>query len=128
LWLDCNTEQSVANAIGIDQKTAHNWIKEFSANADFSLAPASRQHFDIWQFQTSDKSAGQQSYFGASQGCAGKDTGFLGAARKRDGRYQIAGRRHFAPTPPVPPVLSAASTSAGAELPRMARFRSFVTG
>ena len=38
---------------------------EFAANAENSEAPTSRQHFDIWQFATSDKTAGAQSYFGA---------------------------------------------------------------
>jgi hypothetical protein len=33
---------------------------EFCQNYQNS-APVSRQHFDIWQFQTSDKTAGQQS-------------------------------------------------------------------
>ena len=66
LWLDCLSERETAEQLGVDQKTAHNWIKEFSANADFSLPPASRQHFDVWQFATADKTAGAQSYFGAA--------------------------------------------------------------
>lgn len=59
LWLDCLSQDAIGDAIGVDQKTVHNWLKEKTADADFSLAPASRQHFDVWQFTTSDKDSGQ---------------------------------------------------------------------
>jgi hypothetical protein len=40
-------------------------LDRITANAEFRSPSVSRQHFDIWQFQTSDKDSGQQSYFGA---------------------------------------------------------------
>jgi transcriptional regulator with XRE-family HTH domain len=58
MWLDCATQGDIAEAIGIDQATISRWINAKSASADFALAPASRQNFDIWQFQTADKESG----------------------------------------------------------------------
>jgi DNA modification methylase len=66
LWLDCLSIRDIAKLVdGPNEDTIGKWISEKSANTDFSDAPASRQHFDIWQFNSSDKDAGQQSYFGA---------------------------------------------------------------
>jgi transcriptional regulator with XRE-family HTH domain len=66
MHLDCLAQAEIAERIGVDQKTISNWLKELSASADFSLPPESRQHFDVWQFPTTDRDAGgQQSYFGA---------------------------------------------------------------
>ncbi len=65
LHLDCQSDVEIGEALNVTDKTAKQYYSEFSANADFSDAPASRQHFDIWQFPTSDKDSGQQSYFGA---------------------------------------------------------------
>jgi hypothetical protein len=65
LWLDCHSYRQIGEIMGVDHKTIADWCGEFSAKADFSPPPASRQHFDVWQFQTADKDSGQQSYFGA---------------------------------------------------------------
>ena len=65
LWLDCNTETEIGDKLGVGQMSAHRWIKSFTADAGFESPPASRQHFDVWSFQTADKTAGNQSYFGA---------------------------------------------------------------
>jgi len=68
LWLDCKTEQEVADAIGVDQATAHRWINANAADAVFALPPASRQHFDVWSFGKADDDAGTGSYFGKLPG------------------------------------------------------------
>lgn len=65
MHLDCSTEREIAEAVGVTQPTINEWLIEKRKSAEFYQAPASRQHFDVWQFQTSDKDAGQQSYFGA---------------------------------------------------------------
>ena len=65
MWLDCATQTEIADAIGVEQQTVSNWIQEIRKRGNFVEPPASRQHFDIWQFATADKDAGQQSYFGA---------------------------------------------------------------
>lgn len=65
LWLDCHTQTAIAEKVGVDQKTVSNWLGEIQSVGDFLEPPASRQHFDVWQFATSDKTAGEQSYFGA---------------------------------------------------------------
>lgn len=65
LWLDCKSQDEIADAIGSDQATISRWINAKSADAEYASPPSSRQHFDIWQFQNSDKDAGAQSYFGA---------------------------------------------------------------
>lgn len=65
MWLDCNSQQAIADTIGVDQKTISNWLGEIRNCGNFLEPPESRQHFDIWQFQTRDDDDGQQSYFGA---------------------------------------------------------------
>lgn len=65
MWLDCGSQREVADVLGVSQPTIADWIDKKSADAVFLSPPPSRQHFDIWQFQTADKDSGQQSYFGA---------------------------------------------------------------
>ncbi len=77
LWLDCHDAPDVAVAlrmISADAKSAdrnsqantvRTWINEKRKSAEFVDPPASRQHFDVWQFHIADGNAGQQSYFGA---------------------------------------------------------------
>ena len=68
LWLDCYSEQAIADELGgdVDRRTVNNWVGNYRKDAQFSEPPESRQHFDIWQFQATDKEGGgQQSYFGA---------------------------------------------------------------
>ena len=65
LWLDCATQVEIADALGVSQPTIAGWISESAESRKLIDPPDSRQHFDIWQFATADKDAGQQSYFGA---------------------------------------------------------------
>lgn len=65
LWLDCNTQESIADHVGVTQRTVSNWLEENAKLRDFLEPPESRQHFDVWQFATTDKDSGSQSYFGA---------------------------------------------------------------
>lgn len=69
LWLDCSTLTEIAEAtLGDAEKTStvDGWVSEKRKSADFGKHPESRQHFDVWQFPTTDReSGGQQSYFGA---------------------------------------------------------------
>jgi hypothetical protein len=66
LHLDCATQHEIADAVGVDQATVSRWLDAKSADAVNASAPDSRQHFDVWQFPTTDRDAGgQQSYFGA---------------------------------------------------------------
>lgn len=66
LHLNCLPDKEIGDTIGVTDKTAKQYYSEFSASADFSEPPESRQHFDVWQFPTTDReSGGQQSYFGA---------------------------------------------------------------
>jgi hypothetical protein len=65
LWLNCDEQEVIAASIGVDQTTVSRWLMQNRESADLHKAPESRQHFDVWQFQSSDKDAGQQSYFGA---------------------------------------------------------------
>lgn len=61
LWLDCQTQQEIAATVGVDQKTVSNWLGENAKSRDFLEPPESRQHFDVWSFQTADS---ESSYFG----------------------------------------------------------------
>lgn len=65
-WLDCRSERSIAEEIGVTHPTVGEWVEGKRTSAEFFQAPESRQHFDVWQFPTTDReSGGQQSYFGA---------------------------------------------------------------
>jgi hypothetical protein len=66
LWLDCHDQGEIAETIGTTQQTISNWVQENAKLREFVEPPESRQHFDVWQFPTTDREAGgQQSYFGA---------------------------------------------------------------
>jgi len=64
LWLDCLSEREIAKEIGVTQPTAAEWVKEKRGSADFFQPPESRQHFDVWQFQSADDTAGSAGFFG----------------------------------------------------------------
>lgn len=64
LWLDCLSENEISAEIDVPQQTINGWITEKRKSADFGNPPASRQHFDVWQFQSSDDSAGSAGFFG----------------------------------------------------------------
>lgn len=61
MWLDCGTQQQIADELDIPQRTISNWISKFTMDSKFTNPPDSRQHFDIWQFSKAD---GDSSYFG----------------------------------------------------------------
>jgi hypothetical protein len=65
MWLDCRSQEQIAEAVGVAQPTISGWLSETADLREFIDPPASRQHFDVWSFQSADKDAGQQSYFGA---------------------------------------------------------------
>jgi hypothetical protein len=46
LWLECRSQQAIAESVGVDQKTISNWLGETADSRDFLAPPASRQHFD----------------------------------------------------------------------------------
>jgi hypothetical protein len=66
LWLDCVPQTKIAERLGTTQQNVSNWVQDLERSSEICSPPASRQHFDVWQFQTSDKTAGAQSYFGAA--------------------------------------------------------------
>jgi hypothetical protein len=56
MWLDCFSIREIAAKLsGPDEDTVGRWLSAIAASADFADLPASRQHFDIWQFASSDK-------------------------------------------------------------------------
>jgi len=61
LWLDCWTQDAIAAEVGVDQKTVSNWVGNMERVPKFLQPPASRQHFDVWNFPTADN---ESSYFG----------------------------------------------------------------
>jgi hypothetical protein len=65
LHLNCLSQRQIAEDLGVDQATIKRWLDAYSDTADSASPPASRQHFDVWQFQNADRESGQQSYFGA---------------------------------------------------------------
>jgi hypothetical protein len=74
LWLDCLTQEQIAERLSEAQKTISNWVSSQKDRLSEIAKPGATddkpwgniQHFDIWQFPTADRdSGGQQSYFGA---------------------------------------------------------------
>lgn len=61
LWLDCWTQQAIADHLGMDQSTVSR-ICKVEQRSELHSPPASRQHFDVWQFAT-DKDQ-DTTYFG----------------------------------------------------------------
>jgi DNA modification methylase len=51
LWLDCLTQQEIADAIRVPRKTISDWLADSDWQSDFAKVPESRQHFDVWNFQ-----------------------------------------------------------------------------
>lgn len=72
-WLNIDgSDRAIAERFGISQPTVGRWADTYCQSWQ-DVSPDSRQHFDIWQFATTDKDSddatelgeGQQSYFGA---------------------------------------------------------------
>lgn len=69
LWLDCWTQQSIADEIGEPLATINRWISHFGTAFQNEKPPGATadepwgriQHFDIWQFARAE---GGSSYFG----------------------------------------------------------------
>lgn len=70
LWLDCWTQQAIADKLGLPRRTISDWLGEFGTNSIFAKVPNSTpdkpwgdiQHFDVWNFASSKNDTG---YFGA---------------------------------------------------------------
>lgn len=64
-WLDCKGFREIAAELGgPDEDTIGRWVSARAQECGNADAPDSRQHFDVWNFQTSADSAGTASYFG----------------------------------------------------------------
>lgn len=61
LWLDCWTQQKIADRIGVAQGAVSKWLSDFGSIRNLIEPPESRQHFDVWSFHAA---AGNSSYFG----------------------------------------------------------------
>lgn len=69
LWLDCLTQQVIADDMGEPLATINRWISQFGTEFQNGKPPGATddepwgriQHFDIWQFA---KAEGESSYFG----------------------------------------------------------------
>lgn len=66
LWLNCETQQEIADELGLDQASASRWISDMQNGklSELHNPPESQQHFDVWSFQNSATNAGTPSYFG----------------------------------------------------------------
>ncbi len=62
MWLDCHTQQAIADELGTSQPTVNDWLSKREQDSGFDNPPESRQHFDVWQFAT-DKDS-DTTYFG----------------------------------------------------------------
>jgi hypothetical protein len=62
MWLDCYTQEQIAEKVGVGRKTIDDWIGGFRKLADFANPPESRQHFDVWNFKI--PADNNSSYFG----------------------------------------------------------------
>jgi len=74
LWLDCLTQEQIAERLGEKQPTISRWVDMQKNKLSELHIPGATdekpwgnvQHFDVWSFPTTGReSGGQQSYFGA---------------------------------------------------------------
>lgn len=74
LWLDCLTQEQVADRLDTSRQTVSDWLAGKRQLSEIGNPPGATdekpwgniQHFDVWKFPTADReSGGQQSYFGA---------------------------------------------------------------
>jgi hypothetical protein len=64
LYLDCYSDREIAKLLGLGSNhTAKEYYEQFSNSFDFCSPPASRQHFDIWDFPQADE-GGTESFHG----------------------------------------------------------------
>jgi hypothetical protein len=61
LWLDCWTQEAIAEEVGVTDRTIRDWVAEKKELVPDFPPPASRQHFDVWNFYSADN---EGSYFG----------------------------------------------------------------
>lgn len=64
LWLNCETQQAIADEIGISREAISDWLGNFGKLSKYTEHPESLQHFDVWSFHTATNNAGTPSYFG----------------------------------------------------------------
>jgi hypothetical protein len=49
MWLDCYTQEQIAEKVGVASGTIANWILNFRKLAEYENPPESRQHFDEYR-------------------------------------------------------------------------------
>jgi len=59
LYLQCWTQERIANEVGVDQKTVSNTLGKIPNLEKFLSPPESLQRYDVWKFSTLDKTYGQ---------------------------------------------------------------------
>jgi hypothetical protein len=64
LWLDCVSQLEIAERLDVPQTTVSDWLTKKERSSEIGSPPESLQHFDVWNFATTDRDGGgQQSYF-----------------------------------------------------------------
>jgi hypothetical protein len=60
---ECDSTREIEEQTGVDHQTAHDWVGGRKTN-EFAnrTPPASRQHFDVWNFPKSDESLSQNPH------------------------------------------------------------------
>lgn len=61
MWLDCHTQEAIADELEVSQPTVREWIIDFGNSSEIYNPPESRQHFDLWPVWTVNDNS---SYFG----------------------------------------------------------------
>lgn len=53
MWLDCHTQQAIADELGMPQRTISDVLAKREQDSGFANPPESRQHFDVWKMGAS---------------------------------------------------------------------------
>lgn len=61
MWLECASQQAIADAVGVAVGTVNGWVSDLQDVVNLN-APDSRQHFDVWTFASDGQE--NSSYFG----------------------------------------------------------------
>jgi hypothetical protein len=62
MWLNCHTQEDIAEFIGVPQRTLSDWISGYRKLAETTKPPTSLQTFDVWNFKIDKED--NSGYFG----------------------------------------------------------------
>jgi hypothetical protein len=57
MWLECHSVRDIGETLGMSKSDVDRVVSQLRESAELGQPPESRQHFDVWQFQTAAQDA-----------------------------------------------------------------------